>query len=116
MSKFDKYLKESELITEKEFNILVEDCNTILEALGHVDEVDAHELGLPAFKNITMQDIISAMKKKHQAGKFSVKSYLEKLDKAYKGRMSAQDKDQLLKALKLPYWPNTNKADKFGNE
>ncbi len=105
MSKFENYLNECEEITEDEKKTLIEELNVILEGLGHVDEVDAHDLGLPAFKDITVDMIVAAMKKKFSAGKMDVKGYLMKLDKAYKGRMSAQDKQQLTKMLKLPYWP-----------
>jgi len=117
MSKFEEYLKESSF---NEKNLLfIEEVNLLLEALGHVDEVDAHDLGLPAFKDITVDDIVSAIKTLCKTGKCDVKKYLEKLNKAYKGRMSTQDKDKLISILKLPYWPTNSSQDKskiFGNQ
>lgn len=99
MSKFEQYLIEKEL---------VESINLILEALGHVDDVDAHDLGLPAFKNITADMIASAVEKMCKSGKCDVEGYMKRLEKAFKGRMSIQDREQVTSTIKQllnkAYW------------
>lgn len=90
MSKFDLYLTEQTLITEQ--------ANLMLEAFGYVDDADAHYLGLPAGrKSYTVDDIWRGMHKTIGAGKpyKSIDEYMKELEKAYKGRMTTQDRQEL---------------------
>jgi hypothetical protein len=104
MSKFEKYLDILKEHDEAK-STLVESVNTLLEELGHVDDVDAHDLGLKPFTKISAKDIVSAIEKMCRSGKCDVDKYMHRLEKAYKGRMSIQDREQIKKLLDLSYWP-----------
>lgn len=94
MSKYEKYLAEQEELRQT----LTEEVDTIMEKLGSLDAMDAHELGLPANVPIKAKDIIAAFKKSKGG---DIDSYLKKIAKVFPG-VTSDELEHIKMLLKVP--------------
>lgn len=97
MSKYEKYLAEQEELRQT----LFEEVDTIMEKLGSLDAMDAHELGLPANVPIKASHIVAAFKKICAKGDCDMSSFLKKISKAFPA-ITPEEIDRIKMALKTP--------------
>lgn len=98
-SKFEKFLVEKqeqeELIRET-----VEKAEVILEKLGSLDAMDAHEIGVQANTPVKFKDLLKAFEKSNS----SPDSFMKKVKKLFVG-ITDEELDVLQSALQLKTFP-----------
>ena len=105
MSKFEKYLLETQQLKEQ---MLMEQVDIILEKLGSVDAMDASILGIPANVPLTAQLIKNAFLAKK--GKMDIPTFMSKLKTVLVGA-SPNELENIKLMLELP---TANGGDQWG--